>query len=259
MEQRTPVFVIDPIPLVHSLLERFPDHIQLQLIPLIGFGSETRAICLPLIADENVVGIITLWGDDIRESDLPAAQIFTSQVAIAIQKAQLMSEIQQMAITDELTGVYNRRGLYERGQYEIERSRRFNHPVSILFVDVDLFKNINDQFGHNIGDQVLQQIAGRIRENVRDLDIIGRYGGDEFLVLLVESDLEEAVRIANRLLENISEQPFITASGLVTATLSIGIAELNDLDADLDSLIIRSDQLLYMAKENGRNRIVSSP
>ena len=256
MEQRTPVFVVDPIPLVHALLERFPQHIQSQLIPMIGFGLETHAICLPLIADEDVVGIITLWGDDIRESDQPAAQIFTSQVAIAIQKAKLMAEIQQMAITDELTGVNNRRGLYERGQYEIERSRRFNHPVSILFIDVDLFKNINDQFGHNIGDQVLQQIAQRIRGNVREMDVIGRYGGDEFLVLLVESNLKDAITIADRLLENISEQPLLTSSGLVTTTLSIGIAELNDLDADLDGLIIRSDQLLYLAKEAGRNRIV---
>jgi diguanylate cyclase (GGDEF)-like protein/PAS domain S-box-containing protein len=256
MEQHTPVFVVDPIPLVHALLERFPQHIQSQLIPMIGFGPETHAICLPLIADADVVGIITLWGDDIRESDQPAAQIFTSQVAIAIQKAKLMAEIQQMAITDELTGVYNRRGLYERGQIEIDRSRRFNHPVSMLFVDIDLFKNINDQFGHNIGDQVLQQIAQRIRKNVRELDVIGRYGGDEFLVLLVESNLDDAITIADRLLLNISELSFSTSSGPLTTTLSIGIAELNDLDADLDSLIVRSDQLLYLAKESGRNRIV---
>jgi diguanylate cyclase (GGDEF)-like protein len=88
------------------------------------------------------------------------------------------------------------------------------------------------------------------------LDVIGRYGGDEFLVLLVESNLDDAITIADRLLLNISELSFSTSSGPLTTTLSIGIAELNDLDADLDSLIVRSDQLLYLAKESGRNRIV---
>jgi len=256
MEQRKPVYILDPIPLVQTLLTRFPEHIQSQLIHLIGFHSGTHAICLPLIADERVVGVITLWGDDIRESDQPAALLFSSQVAIAIQKARLISEIQQMVITDELTGVCNRRGLYEHGQQEVERSRRFNHPLSLLFVDVDYFKNINDQFGHNIGDEVLLQIAERIQVNVRELDVIGRYGGDEFLVILVETNLEEGIGIAERLLKNISDEPFFSSAGPISTTLSIGIAELNDLDADFDSLIIRSDQLLYLAKENGRNRIV---
>ncbi len=256
MEQRKPVYILDPIPLVQTLLTRFPEHIQSQLIHLIGFHSGTHAICLPLIADERVVGVITLWGDDIRESDQPAALLFSSQVAIAIQKARLISEIQQMVITDELTGVCNRRGLYEHGQQEVERSRRFNHPLSLLFVDVDYFKNINDHFGHNIGDEVLLQIAERIQVNVRELDVIGRYGGDEFLVILVETNLEEGIGVAERLLKNISDEPFFSSAGPISTTLSIGIAELNDLDADFDSLIIRSDQLLYLAKENGRNRIV---
>lgn len=257
VEQRSPVYLVDPIPMVETLLSRFPQSIASQLTHLIGFHSGTQAICLPLIADENVMGIITLWGDDLRESDQAAAVLFSSQVAIAIQKARLISEIQQMVITDELTGVKNRRGLYEKGQQEVERARRFNHPLSLLFVDVDYFKTINDQFGHNTGDELLQQIALRIRENVRDADLIGRYGGDEFLILLVESDLEAALTIASRLLESINEFAFETSAGLISATLSIGVAELNDLDADFESLIIRSDQLLYQAKETGRNRIVS--
>lgn len=256
MEQRKPIFITEPIPLVKTLLIRFPQHIQDRLIHLFGFHSGTRAICLPLIADEKVVGVITLWGDDIRESDQPAALLFSSQVAIAIQKARLISEIQQMVITDELTGVHNRRGLYEHGQQEVDRSRRFNHPLSLLFVDVDYFKDINDQFGHNIGDEVLVQISQRIQANVRELDVIGRYGGDEFLVILVETELSDAITTANRLLKAIAEEPFISSAGPISATLSIGIAELNDLDDDFDNLIVRSDQLLYLAKENGRNRMV---
>lgn len=256
MELKQSVYIQEPIPLVIELLSPFPEHIQQQLINLIGFHAGTKAISLPLITGETVVGVITLWGDDIRETDQPAALLFSSQVAIAIQKAQLITKIQQMVITDDLTGVFNRRGMFTLGQQEIERARRFNHPLSLLFIDVDYFKDINDQYGHHIGDEVLLHIARRIRKNIRDLDYIGRYGGDEFLVILVESDLEEAIGISSRIMASLAGESIQSSVGSVSATLSIGVAELNDLDEGFDSLVVRTDHLLYLAKESGRNRII---
>ena len=257
MDKGQPLYIAEPIDYVHSVLLRFPDYARDTLTRLFGFNSATHAICLPLVAEEKVLGVIILWGDDLRESDQPAALIFANQVAIALQKASLISAIQHMAITDDLTGVLNRRGLYEIGQREVERAQRFNHPLTLLFIDLDLFKNINDLFGHNIGDEVILQVANRIRSNIREFDVVGRFGGDEFLVLLIESDAAKSLEIAERLRADLQENPIRTSVGLVQASMSIGLAQLCSRAPNLDDLIIQADRNLYQAKSEGRNRIIT--
>lgn len=257
MEERRSVFIAEPIDYVHSVLTRFPTNTRDLITRLFGFDSTTRAICLPLVAEENVLGIIILWGNDLRESDQPAALIFANQIAIALQKARLISAIQQMAVTDELTGLLNRRGFYEVGQREVERAQRFNHPLTLLFIDLDLFKNINDLFGHNIGDEVILQVAKRIHSNIREFDVVGRFGGDEFLVLLVESDITRSLEIAERLRADLQESPIRTSVGLVQVSLSIGLAQLCSHAPNLDDLIIQADRNLYHAKSEGRNRVIA--
>ncbi|MHC1781604.1 MAG: diguanylate cyclase [Anaerolineaceae bacterium] len=183
-------------------------------------------------------------------------QAFADQAAIAIENARLYAEVQQSAITDELTGVYNRRGLLELGRREIERARRYMRDLSILMIDIDHFKEINDNYSHAAGDQVLVELAKRWRISLREVDLMGRIGGDEFTILLPETDLESASQVAGRLLEEISSQPFITENGPVQVSVSIGVAGVGKDVVDLQELLSRADNAMYSAKKTGRNKVV---
>jgi diguanylate cyclase (GGDEF)-like protein/PAS domain S-box-containing protein len=183
-------------------------------------------------------------------------QAFADQAAIAIENARLYAEVQQSAITDELTGAYNRRGLLELGRREIERARRYMRDLSILMVDIDHFKDINDTYSHAAGDQVLVELIKRWRVSLREVDLLGRIGGDEFTILLPETDLESATQVAGRLLEEISSQPFFTENGPVCVTVSIGVAGVGKDIVDLQELLSRADNAMYSAKKSGRNKVV---
>jgi diguanylate cyclase (GGDEF)-like protein len=160
-----------------------------------------------------------------------------------------------MAITDELTGLYNRRGFYELGHREVERSRRFQRPLVAIMMDIDHFKRINDTYGHPVGDQVLAEVAKRCKDNLRRIDILGRLGGDEFTVLLPETDMFTGSRVAERLRLHVSAEPIITDGDPLRVSLSMGIAKATATTPDLDVLISRADSAMYRAKEKGRNRV----
>jgi diguanylate cyclase (GGDEF)-like protein len=162
-----------------------------------------------------------------------------------------------MAISDELTALFNRRGLMDLGRREIDRARRFNHPLSVAILDLDNFKTINDTYGHIAGDQMLNQVADCCRSGFRDIDIIARYGGDEIVVLLIENNLEQAYQIANRFRESIANRVFKTDAGNLSTTVSIGVAELTKEMDNLTELIDTADRALYIAKEAGRNQIMT--
>ena len=183
-------------------------------------------------------------------------QAFIDQAAVAIENAHLYNVLQQQAVTDELTQQYNRRGLMELGIREFDRSRRFNRPLSVVMIDIDHFKHVNDTFGHLIGDQVLRTIAERCRTFIREVDILGRYGGEEFLVILVENEISTAEQVAERLRQAVGDSPCSTSAGEIRATVSMGIATLTIGTPDLSVLIQQADQALYRAKANGRNCIV---
>lgn len=184
-------------------------------------------------------------------------QSFVDLAATAIENAHLQQETQKLAISDELTALFNRRGLMDLGRREIDRARRFNHPLSAAIMDLDNFKSINDTYGHIAGDQMLNQVADCCRSGFREIDIIARYGGDEIVVLLIENNLDQAYQIANRFRESIASRVFKTDAGNLSTTISIGVAELSkDMD-NLTDLIDTADRALYMAKEAGRNRIMT--
>jgi diguanylate cyclase (GGDEF)-like protein len=204
-----------------------------------------------------VIGTLWIWGQAIEEAILPAAAVFASQVAVTLENSRLYNEIQQMAITDELTGLYNRRGLFELGQREVDRALRYNRPLTAIMADLDLFKKVNDTYGHQPDDDVLRGLAQICRGAVRDIDIVGRYGGEEFLVLLPESDLRNSIQIAERIRLRVAEASFPTQVGNLSITISLGVCELADNIQDLKSLIARADQALYNAKNAGRNRVVA--
>jgi diguanylate cyclase (GGDEF)-like protein/PAS domain S-box-containing protein len=192
-----------------------------------------------------------------QEDHARRLQAFANQAAIAIENAQLYAQTQQLAITDELTGLYNRRGFFELGRREVERAVRFGHPLSLLILDIDHFKTINDTYGHPAGDRVLQTLARRCLANIREIDLLGRYGGEEFVILLPESSLANASQVAERLRKVIAGEPFASQAGSLEITISLGVASVGEGEGDLADLIARADRALYLAKRSGRNRVAS--
>ena len=227
------------------------------------------ALLAPLLLSGNVLGVLYLTSSQphaFTDSDLRLLMSFATTTTAAIQNAMLHSEVQKMALTDGLTGIFNRRGFFDLGQREIERARRFNRPLSAILIDVDHLKQINDTYGHAAGDQVLKIVAERFRSSVREVDILGRYGGDEFAILLPEADLFMACAIAERIRDRLQDPlvipaPFITHTNhtptdiTLTITASMGVANALKDTRDLGSLLGRADQALYVAKGNGRNRV----
>jgi diguanylate cyclase (GGDEF)-like protein len=194
----------------------------------------------------------------MTNQDIPAFSLFASQIAVAFENARLMEKIQQIAITDDLTGLYNRRGLYEIGRLEIERTRRYEMPLAAIVMDIDHFKQVNDQHSHAIGDQVLRSFSKCVQENTRELDVVGRIGGEEFVILLPGSNHKSAQRTAARLQKLISNNVTQTSAGEIKITVSQGVAILDGSMQDLNDLVKAADRALYKAKESGRNRVVSS-
>jgi diguanylate cyclase (GGDEF)-like protein len=168
-----------------------------------------------------------------------------------------LEEVERLAITDSLTGLYNHRHLFELSGREFQRAHRYQLPLSVMMVDIDEFKRVNDTHGHAIGDQVLQGVAECCRKELREVDVIGRYGGDEFVALLPETGLSAACQVAERLRKSIAEKVLDTKAGQITVTVSLGIAVLDDEHLTPETLIDRADQALYVAKHNGRNRVWS--
>jgi len=174
------------------------------------------------------------------------------------RRRELELELKEMAATDPLTGLYNRREYEILFRHEIERARRFDAPLSVCIADLDHFKDVNDTYGHEAGDEVLRRAADLIRKNVRTMDIIGRLGGEEFIILLPEAAGADAVVVGNRILEALASTDIDVGAAAVRITVTIGIAQLLPDDHDLNAVIQRADAALYRGKEAGRNRVVAS-
>jgi len=141
---------------------------------------------------------------------------------------------------------------------EFQRARRFQHDLAIMMLDIDQFKEVNDTYGHMVGDQVLHELAGRCMQHVRVIDLIGRYGGDEFIFVLVETDAKEAYNVAERIRKHVADGPVVTDGGPLNMSVSLGIAILDAECKELSVLVNRADNALYMAKKANRNRVVVS-
>ncbi len=179
---------------------------------------------------------------------------FASHASLAVQNALLFERIRKMALTDELTGVPNRRQVFVMGEREVRRAQRFSQPLSLIMLDIDYFKRVNDTYGHLIGDEVLKVIAERCQSVIREVDIIGRYGGEEFCVLLPEARLDDACKVAERLRQAVAGEALPTSAGGLSLTISLGVATLTPDIETLQDLLDVADQGLYMAKQGGRNR-----
>lgn len=207
----------------------------------------------------NVVGAILVRShahQAYSDADQSALELLAATAAIAIDNARLFADTRRLATTDDLTGVWSRRSFFEHAARELQRSKRTARPLAALMVDADDFKAVNDSYGHAAGDQVLRNLADRCHGQLRIDDIVGRYGGEEFAIMLPETALEAAMGVAERLRAVVAATPFITDYGALTLTISIGVAVHYPGDeTTLDALIDRADRAMYAAKRSGRNRV----
>ncbi len=191
------------------------------------------------------------------ESDSAALDLFAAQAAVSIVNSRLSAEIEQLAVVDELTGVFNRRGLVILGGREVERARRLGCPLAVLFVDLDHFKSLNDEYSHEVGDRALREVGRRIQDSMRRIDTVARYGGEEFVVLLAETELGSAVEVGERVRQVVEATNLATERGPAHLTVSIGVTAQGPKTVSLEGLIRRADEAMYAAKQAGRNRVVA--
>jgi diguanylate cyclase (GGDEF)-like protein/PAS domain S-box-containing protein len=170
------------------------------------------------------------------------------------QRKEMEAELFKQASTDSLTGINNRRYFVAQAEQELRRSRRFARDMSVMMIDIDHFKKINDEYGHAVGDAVLQGVVKRALESLRQSDSIGRLGGEEFAVLLPETGIKAATEAAERLRNHLAERALIAERVALPCTVSVGVAQLNAKDGNIDDILNRADQALYRAKKAGRNR-----
>lgn len=214
---------------------------------------EKNDIVLPLKINRRSVGFLFCTG--VEESDKAKFNILAQQFFLGMKRAILYKEIQELAISDSLTGVSSRRYCLDRLRQELERSRKFNYPFSVLMMDLDYFKTYNDRYGHLVGDAILKEACASIKENVRQIDIVGRYGGEEFCIILAETDKEQALQAAQRIRQAIESKLIRVYDEYVKITVSIGVSMFPAHARDTEKLIDCADQALYKAKQEGRNRV----
>lgn len=214
---------------------------------------EKNDVALPLKMNRRIVGFLVCTG--VEESEKTGFNILAQQFFLGIKRAILYQEIQELAISDSLTGVSSRRYCLDRLKQELERSSKFNYPFSVLMTDIDYFKTYNDRYGHLVGDAILKEVSASIKENVRQIDIVGRYGGEEFCIILAETDKEQALLAAQRIRQAIESKLIHVYDEYVKITVSIGLSMFPKHAKDIEKLIDYSDQALYRAKEEGRNRV----
>lgn len=212
---------------------------------------------LPLIIEDRAMGIVLFLSEKenaFTTYDRHVLSILCNHVAISIAEAQAHAQVERLAITDGLTGIYNHRRFQERLQEEFVRNARHPEPFSILMIDIDFFKKINDTFGHPAGDAVLKVIAKLLAKMIRKLDVVARYGGEEFVVLLLKSDSMQAWQMAERIRKAIESAPIDWQGQKIDVTVSIGAASQPADAAQREDLIACADKALYSSKRAGRNR-----
>ena len=250
VQERSPLIVAD---LQDRSLESISNSIPRELLP-------ARSIMFaPLRFGDDVLGTLSLSAEKpnaFNESNMRLLTSFAATTTAALQNAILHTEIKHLAVTDPLTGEYNRRAFFELGQRELDRYHRFNHPLSAVMMDLDNFKRLNDTYGHVAGDQILRDLAERCRTSIRDTDLFGRYGGDEFALLLPDTDLVGAEHIANRIREAVLQQLWTVEGQPVPVSISLGVSAARHSHRVLEEVLAEADQALYLAKTGGRNRIV---
>ena len=218
-------------------------------------GSTPLQIPLSVTGQESDTAVVLHPpAHGFSDETIQLARWLVSQAAIALENAELHDIVQRQAMTDELTGLANRRRFMEAFRGEIGRAERFGGALTIVVADIDDFKRINDQFGHHVGDEALRRFAGLLTAELREIDVAGRLGGEEFAVLLPETDLEGALVAAERIRRAVEESELALSDAIrIRFTASLGVA--SHAGDPADRLLQRADAALYQAKADGKNRV----
>jgi len=213
---------------------------------------------VPLICQDRVVGVLNLAdkmdSDQFNSSDIALIELFSQLVGASIGNIKLFEKIQRQATTDGLTGLVNHKTFYEILEKELWRSRRYGGRISLIMVDVDNLKNINDAYGHRAGDKAIRQISKKIKECIRQIDTAARYGGDEFAIILLNSSLEDATIVARRMVDAVANSHTTWQKEQIPLSISVGLGQY-DPETTPEDITSRSDQALYMAKQAGKNTV----
>lgn len=222
---------------------------------------------LPLIRDRRLIGSLNLASYNRDKFSVESATDFmdhlSAVLSVCLEAAENRERLRFIGLTDSLTNVNNRRFFDQRLLEELERARRGNVPLGCLFIDLDFFKTVNDEHGHQVGDDVLRHVAQLIREQLRTIDVVARYGGEEFSVLLAQADLELAVEIAERIRKSVEQWEYDLSEIDLQVSVSVGVATtemiepIDDINEIAHRLVEAADQAVYQAKRTGRNRVVS--
>ncbi len=229
------------------LVDHFPKDIE-------DFPSFKGYKFFPLRTKKMVLGEIAYKG--ISEADEESFTVLAHQFALALRRIRLYNEVENMAITDGLTRMHTRRYFNERFEQEFSRARARKAPLSLLMIDIDHFKKINDQYGHLTGDMVLREVARAISLQIREIDIAGRFGGEEFCVILPDTDKAGALVVGERIRAAIQQQKVKAYDAALLIAVSVGVASFPDDALQVDELLDKSDWALYRAKKSGRNRVI---
>jgi diguanylate cyclase (GGDEF)-like protein len=231
------------------------------------FSFTTRSIaCVPVKSHDKVFGVIELINSidcgTFDESDEQILITIADFAGIAISNARAVQKIRQLVITDDLTGLYNSRYFFEQIEYEVERAKRYSSSLSLVFFDLDHFKNVNDTYGHLTGSRLLAEVGSVVAANIRKTDKAARYGGDEFVIILPHTDKSGADRFAHKLHKELGAKSFFSDNGnRLLVTGSFGVATFPDDALVSSELIAMADEAMYLVKETGRNgvRVAGSP
>ena len=232
-------------------LQEITDHDIAPVVIVTGSGNEQTAVETMKSGAYDYIPKAYLTYDLLLKSLINARDKWE----LLREKERLQKELAHMAMYDALTDILSRRALLEQAEVERQRTMRYKRDISLLMIDIDHFKKVNDTYGHLIGDIVLREVAQALKKQTRRSDFVGRYGGEEFLVILPETSLDKALILAEKLRRQVSELTIpVDGQVLKDITVSIGAAEYED-DPNIDEFINRSDKWLYTAKKNGRNQV----
>ena len=224
------------------------------------FFKKDFFVTIPLKIEKEIVGVLNINDgeqDSFEESSLEMVLDISDFISMSVSNAILYEQTKQLAVTDGLTGISNRPNMEQALQNEFERSMRYGAPLSVVLLDVDHFKGVNDTYGHQKGDEILVAIASLLKKVCRTNDIAARYGGEEFLMILPQSNAQGAFKIAERVREEMMKMNFTGNESNFSVTTSCGVAELDrDFIKNTDQLVAIADHALYEAKNSGRNKTI---
>jgi diguanylate cyclase (GGDEF)-like protein len=220
---------------------------------------ETKnCIIAPLICQDRVVGVLNLADKMGSKSfscdDIALVELFSQLIGASIGNIKLFEKIQRQATMDGLTGLANHKTFYETLEKELWRTRRYGGQISLIMVDIDNLKKVNDAYGHHAGDKVIKEISKKVKASIRQSDTAARYGGDEFAVILPNTSLTDAVVVAERMVGSVSDSPITWKKEQITLSISVGVGEY-DGQSSPEDVTSRSDQALYTAKQAGKNTV----